>query len=580
MPNRATGGPPSTPKQRSLAKTAPTSWLCWLMFLSMMAVPGAQAQVSAATSSAQTWAPPDIDQVVPPVSPEVSCPLGEVLAGASTRVKELFENLQQFSANERVEHVELDKRGNPRSPKSATFTYVAQIHQVSPGQLDVDEYRNGSTSQPFPNLVTSGTVAHALIFHPDVIGDYTVTCEGLGTERGQPAWQLHFVQRPDRPPRFRQYRTSKGWFNVELKGRAWVAADSHQVMRMETDLAKPIPEILLQKDHVAIDYSAVEFRRQHLRLWLPETTEIYMDFLGQRSHRRHSFSDFQLFWVDVAEKIGSEPGKAADDPVLVATSFPQSWAPLDVDEMVPPVSRDVSCPLPEVLSGVSTRVKELFENLQQFSATERIDHVEVDKHGKPRSPKSATFTYVAEIHKASPGGLDVNEYRNGSVAQSFPAKLATTGTAAHALIFHPDVVDDFTVTCEGLGKVRGQPAWQLRFVQRPDRPPRFRQYRTPRGWFNVELKGRAWVAADSLQVMRMETDLAKPIPEILLQKDHVVIDYGAVEFRKHHLQLWLPEMTDIYMDFLGQRSHRRHSFTDFQLFSVDVAQKIADPKAE
>ncbi len=303
MPSRFTGGPPSTPKPRLLAKTAFTCWLYRLLFLSMMVVPGAQAQVSAATSSAQTWAPPDIDQVVPPVSPDVPCPLAEVLAGTSTRVKELFENLQQFSANERIEHVEVDKRGNPRAPKSATFTYVAQIRSVSPRRMEVDEYRNGSVSQSFPaNLATTGTVAHALIFHPDVIDDFTVTCEGLGKLGGQPAWQLRFVQRPDRPPRFRQYRTPRGSFNVELKGRAWIAADSHQVMRMETDLAKPIPEILLREDHVIIDYRPVEFRRQHLHLWLPETTEIYMDFLGQRSHRRHSFSDFQLFWVDVAQK--------------------------------------------------------------------------------------------------------------------------------------------------------------------------------------------------------------------------------------------------------------------------------------
>jgi hypothetical protein len=57
-------------------------------------------------------------------------------------------------------------------------------------------------------------------------------------------------------------------------------------------------------------------------------------------------------------------------------------------------------------------------------------------------------------------------------------------------------------------------------------------------------------------------------------------DYRAVDFRKHDVRLWLPETTDIYMDFLGQRAHRRHSLTDFQLFSVDVAQKTKDPKVE
>jgi len=261
-----------------------------------------------------------------------------------------------------------------------------------------------------------------------------------------------------------------------------------------------------------------------------------------------------------------------------ATHARREWAPPDIDQAVPPVEPGVPCFLPKILSEVGARAEELRENLQQFSANERIEHVKVDKHGNRHARQSAAFTYVAQIHNVSPGAMEIDEYRNGSVSQSFPADLATTGTAAHALIFHPDVIEDFSVTCEGLGSVRGQSAWQLHFAQRANRPPRFRQYRTPRGWFNVELKGRAWISADRYQVMRMETDLAKPIPEIRLLEDHVVIDYRPVEFPSHRLQLWLPETMDIYMDFLDHRSHRRHSFSDFRLFAVDVAQKIEEPK--
>jgi len=262
----------------------------------------------------------------------------------------------------------------------------------------------------------------------------------------------------------------------------------------------------------------------------------------------------------------------------LATPSPQDWAPLDIDEAVPPVKAGVPCSLPNVLTQASAHVEELWQNLQEFSANERIEHVSVGKHGKQHTVESTTFTYVAQIRNVSPGAMEIDEYRNGSMFPSFPADLVTTGTAAHALIFHPDVIDDFSVSCEGLGSVRGQPAWQLRFEQRPDRPPRFRQYRTPRGLFNVELKGRAWIAADSYQVMRMETDVVKPIPQIRLLRDHVAIDYCPVEFRSRHLQLWLPETMDISMDFLGHRSHRRHSFSDFQLFWVDLAEKAENSK--
>jgi tetratricopeptide (TPR) repeat protein len=265
--------------------------------------------------------------------------------------------------------------------------------------------------------------------------------------------------------------------------------------------------------------------------------------------------------------------KSAGAPRMPLLEFQQNWAPPDIDQLVPPVTPGVSCPANDVLAGIGSQAKALVDSLQRFSATERIEHVEVDKHGNQHAPTSAIFTYVADIQKGPLGYLQVEEYRNGGTTQSFPAKMATKGTAAHALIFHPDLVADYIISCEGLASMRGQPAWQLRFAQRPDRPANFRAYQTPRGTFAVQLKGRAWVAADTYQVLRMETDLVKPVPEILLQKDHVIIDYRPVDFPQHQVQLWLPETAEMYGDLFGQRFRRRHSFSNFELFWVDTEQQ-------
>ena len=272
-------------------------------------------------------------------------------------------------------------------------------------------------------------------------------------------------------------------------------------------------------------------------------------------------------------EIGGAVGKS-DLPGL---AFPQNWAPPDIDQVVPPVRPGVSCPLKDVVSGVSARAKELMANLQQFSATERIEQVEMDKAGNPRERTSATFKYVAEIWEGRTG-VAVNEYRDGSSFSAPLANVATIGVAAHALMFHPSIIDDLAITCEGLGSVQGTPAWQLHFAQQSGRPPRFRYFVTPQGRFPVELKGRAWVAVDSHQVIRMETDLARPINEIALQKDHLTIDYRPLEFSKRKVQLWLPQTTDLYLDFAGKRIRRQHSFGDFELFWVDVAEKARDPE--
>lgn len=214
--------------------------------------------------------------------------------------------MQRFSATERIQFTQFDKNGAPRPATTAVFSYVSYIHEVRPGQLAVEEYRNDTVAvQAFPaRMATTGTAAFALIFHPYYVNDFLVTCEGLGQWNGQAAWQLHFVQRPDRSNNFRGYRVGPAYYPVRLKGRAWISQDDHQVLRIETDLAGTIPEIRLLKEHCSIDYGPVEFRKRHVRLWLPQSTEIFMDYRSRRYHLTHSFSDFKLFWVDTEEVAG------------------------------------------------------------------------------------------------------------------------------------------------------------------------------------------------------------------------------------------------------------------------------------
>jgi len=50
-----------------------------------------------------------------------------------------------------------------------------------------------------------------------------------------------------------------------------------------------------------------------------------------------------------------------------------------------------------------------------------------------------------------------------------------------------------------------------------------------------------------------------------------------VEFPSHHIQLWLPESSSLYIAYRGRRYERIHTFSDFQLFSVDSAQADKQP---
>ena len=82
----------------------------------------------------------------------------------------------------------------------------------------------------------------------------------------------------------------------------------------------------------------------------------------------------------------------------------------------------------------------------------------------------------------------------------------------------------------------------------------------------------------SYQVMRLESELVKPIPEIGLALEHIAIDYDLVQFRTQQIQIWLPRGAELYVDRKGHRYYRKHTFTDFRIFNVDTAQSVERPK--
>ena len=206
-------------------------------------------------------------------------------------------------------------------------------------------------------------------------------------------------------------------------------------------------------------------------------------------------------------------------------------------------------------------------------------HQPVDHLGHLGPTISTQFSYLVSYTEDSAGSLHVEELRNGSVfLDLFPDHIATIGTPSLVLIFHPRYAGNFKMECEGLGEWHGEPAWQVRFEQREDRPNVISSFTVNRETYKVSLRGRAWILASSYQVARLETDIGKSIPEIRLRLDHQSIEYRPVKSSTNNLQLWLPSSTELYMDFHGHRFYRKHTFTDFRIFSVDSDYKITAPK--
>lgn len=95
--------------------------------------------------------------------------------------------------------------------------------------------------------------------------------------------------------------------------------------------------------------------------------------------------------------------------------------------------------------------------------------------------------------------------------------------------------------------------------------------------YTLLLKGSAWIDRSSYQIVHMETDLLQPIPDIRLKMLHQSVDYGPVSFAGGSATLWLPQTAEVTADLRGKRLAKRHTYSKFQIFSVNTQENLKLP---
>jgi tetratricopeptide (TPR) repeat protein len=302
-----------------------------------------------------------------------------------------------------------------------------------------------------------------------------------------------------------------------------------------------------------------------------------------------------LHWIEIL-RTPAQPAAAHDKTPLsapipsstisvplplppVETPPPEDWAPKDVDAIQPFVLQNASCSLPKILESAGRNAENLVHALQEFSATEEFQEVEVRRTRDAERPVERSFNYLVFIDQISNERFDVREFRtDGTSAAQFPGRLMDMGAPALAMAFHPSIQPDLDWKCEGMGSWNDKPAWIVHFEQREDKPNVLAAFASANHSYALALKGRAWLSQDATQVLHLETDLREEIKPINLKREHFSIDYKLVSFHQHNVALWLPESVDTYIQYQGHFLHHYHHFTDFKLFWVGATQKINDPK--
>jgi len=296
------------------------------------------------------------------------------------------------------------------------------------------------------------------------------------------------------------------------------------------------------------------------------------------------------------EKLLQSEEKTANSAMNAATSLPppllavfllspvveRPWAPPDVDSKEYRLASDASCQSDDILARAQYRMSMQLQDFERFTATERIEHQQIDRYGMPGPAQTREFSYIVFVHQFKEHSVYLEESRNGaSDTSAFPTSLATTGLNSLGVsILQPAYQGGFIYKCEGLTNVRGEAAWQIRFEENIAMAGFFgvREWRKNGLLYEIPIKGRIWVAASSFDLLRVETDLIAPVEKLELSRDHLTVDYGPVSFQSGAAKLWLPWSAEMYMELHGKRYHHKHFLTDYMLFEVDTSNKVHKPK--
>jgi VWFA-related protein len=271
---------------------------------------GATRAPAPAKAKALYWNPPDLDPDKQDRVDASECELNDVLAQAATRANVLVNNLQNFTAQEHIVYRVLGGGAQQLGSGISDFNYNAALVRQTEG-FKVSETRvapEGGRPIP-PSSQSIGLPEMALIFLPEIQQNYELHCGGAVLWQGQAAWLVTLRQRKDRPDHTAAFTGSNGdVYPAPLKGRAWIAQDSGEVIHLEIGLVHPVLPVGVMGWFLAIDYAPVKFRTRNVEVWLPQFAETYDDSDYRRTIISHEFSNFMLFSVETKQET-SAPSK-------------------------------------------------------------------------------------------------------------------------------------------------------------------------------------------------------------------------------------------------------------------------------
>jgi hypothetical protein len=229
--------------------------------------------------------------------------LAPLLRQAGEKVDAMFHNFDDTSAKEQVVLRRMNSSGTTQGYIRSNFNYLILVHRDR-SEIGFEEYRTDSEGKPArlealnigSFIVTSGFAAQCLYLHPEHQNGSRFRY--LGKERAAPhAHVIAFAQKPEVGDSMAAIGGYFGQTPVLVQGLAWIDPNTHEVVRVLTDLLEPDLRDDVQRQTTETWFSDVHFADSPQPSWLPHQVEVTAVYRGITYRNTHSYSGYKLFRV-------------------------------------------------------------------------------------------------------------------------------------------------------------------------------------------------------------------------------------------------------------------------------------------
>jgi hypothetical protein len=241
-----------------------------------------------------------------------------MLQHAGQRVDSFFSDTPNLIADEHVRQQEMRSIGvDYLAQESISADYLAQesrdeyliLLHGDRNEAKFDEYRMDkkgnrindlSTESPFSSrfFVTHGFALSCAYFSTAFQSESTFHYLGEQRIGSQNTYVVAFAQRPGHATMTETVRGPRhSAVQMLVQGVAWVDKSNFQIIKIQTDLLAPRPEVGLDRQTTEVTLSEVRLRGIASPLWLPKVVKVDIRFYGLNFRNEHQYANYRQYRV-------------------------------------------------------------------------------------------------------------------------------------------------------------------------------------------------------------------------------------------------------------------------------------------